>query len=164
MGVQVSPLAHAVLSTFAKLSVNSAKSRVLRGTSPLCGTKRFEFANIQTKGLPLASGFLFVYGSFMLTKQDLSDIQKVVQTETRKVILSETPKIVRDIVQSETPKIVRYEAHTILQQELKPIKEDIAKIRKDISVIVSFFDREYVELRRRVERIEHHLQLSRLPS
>ena len=74
----------------------------------------------------------------MLTKQDLSDIQKVVQTETRKVILSETPKIVRDIVQSETPKIVRYEAHTILQQELKPIKEDIAKIRKDISVIVSF--------------------------
>ena len=100
----------------------------------------------------------------MLTKQDLSDIQKVVQTETRKVILSETPKIVRDIVQSETPKIVRSEAHTILQQELKPIKEDIAKIRKDISVIVSFFDREYVELRRRVERIEHHLQLSRLPS
>ena len=80
----------------------------------------------------------------MLTKQDLSDIQKVVQTETRKVILSETPKIVRS------------EAHTILQQELKPIKEDIAKIRKDISV--------YVELRRRGERIEHHLQLSRLPS
>lgn len=104
----------------------------------------------------------------MLTKQDLSAIQKIVQTETpkivREIVKTETPKIVREIIQSETPKIVRLEARSIIQEELKPVKEDITKIRKDISMIVSFFDREYVELRRRVERIEQHLQLSRLPS
>ncbi len=46
--------------------------------------------------------------------------------------------------------------------ELKPIKHDIAKVRKDIDGILSLFDQEYVDLRKRVERIEEHLQLSSL--
>jgi len=48
--------------------------------------------------------------------------------------------------------------------ELKPIKSDISKIRKDIDVIISLFDREYVNLRQRVERIEEHLNLPPLSS
>ena len=44
-----------------------------------------------------------------------------------------------------------------IKQELKPVKSDIAKMRKD--VIISLFDREYVDLRKRVERIEEHLNL-----
>lgn len=47
-----------------------------------------------------------------------------------------------------------------IQTELKPIKQDVAKIRKDMSTIVNFFDREYLELRKRVDRIEEHLNLS----
>ena len=92
----------------------------------------------------------------MLTKSDLSQIQKIVQTETRKIVREETPTIVRNIITEETPGIV--------QKQLKPIKEDIAQIRKDIKFIVSFFDREYVALRRRVERIEEHLQLAPISS
>lgn len=49
-----------------------------------------------------------------------------------------------------------------LKRELKPIKEDMTKTRKDINVIVSLFDREYVDLRKRVERIEEHLQIPQI--
>jgi len=44
--------------------------------------------------------------------------------------------------------------------ELKPIKEDIAHIRKDVKTVINYFDREYLQLRKRVERIEAHLNLS----
>ncbi len=47
-----------------------------------------------------------------------------------------------------------------IKAELSPAKDDISHIRKDIKVIVGFFDREYLDLRKRVERIEEHLHLS----
>mgnify|MGYP001001382635 FL=1 len=46
-----------------------------------------------------------------------------------------------------------------LKGEIKPIQEDVSKIRKDIKTIVNFFDQEYLSLRNRVERIEEHLGL-----
>ncbi len=46
------------------------------------------------------------------------------------------------------------------KQELKPIKEDIQKIRADQKTIITFFDKEYLELRKRVELIENHLGIS----
>lgn len=48
------------------------------------------------------------------------------------------------------------------KDDLKPIKQDITQIRKDISTITDFFDKEYFDLRKRVERIEEHLNLSAL--
>jgi len=53
----------------------------------------------------------------MLTKSDLSQIQKIVNTESKKVIT----------------------------QELKPMKEDIIQIRKNIKTIVNYFDKEYLQ-------------------
>lgn len=47
-----------------------------------------------------------------------------------------------------------------MEKRLKPVKDDIAHIRKDIKTMVNFFDREYLDLRKRVERIETHLRLS----
>ena len=78
----------------------------------------------------------------MLTKSDLSQIQKVVNTETTKIVNVETKKII--------------------VQELKPIKDDITHIRKDMKTIVNYFDKEYLQLRKRVERLENHLHLSPL--
>lgn len=60
---------------------------------------------------------------------------------------------------TEIDKIVTQRIKTELKTELKPIKSDIAKMRKDIDVIISLFDREYLDLRKRVERIEDHLNL-----
>ncbi len=54
-----------------------------------------------------------------------------------------------------------------LKDDMKSVKGDIgvlkdnsSKIRKDINTIVSFFDREYVDLRDRVSRIEEILKLT----
>lgn len=48
----------------------------------------------------------------------------------------------------------------LMDKKLNPIKEDVSKTRTGINVIISLFDREYVDLRKRVEIIEKHLQLS----
>ncbi|KKQ51792.1 hypothetical protein A2865_03250 [Candidatus Woesebacteria bacterium RIFCSPHIGHO2_01_FULL_39_17] len=71
----------------------------------------------------------------MLSKSDFQQIQDIVRTE------------------------VHQETRKIIKEELAPIKKDITQIRKDIKTIVNFFDREYLELRKRVERIEEHLGL-----
>ena len=71
----------------------------------------------------------------MLNKTDLQHIQKIVKTE----------------VQQETRRIVK--------EELNPVKKDVTQIRKGIKAIIAFFDHEYLELRKRVERIEDHLNL-----
>lgn len=68
----------------------------------------------------------------MLDKNDLSQIKKIIQEETT----------------------------TVIDKKLKPIKQDIAQIRNDQKTIISFFDKEYLDLRKRVEKIEEHLQLS----
>ena len=51
---------------------------------------------------------------------------------------------------------------SVLKTDVRTVKEDISQIRKDTKLIVSFFDREYVALRKRVDRIELHLNLSPL--
>ncbi|PIS15788.1 hypothetical protein COT62_01805 [Candidatus Roizmanbacteria bacterium CG09_land_8_20_14_0_10_41_9] len=71
----------------------------------------------------------------MLTKNDLQQIQRIVKIE------------------------VHHETQKVVKKELEAIKEDVTQIRKDVKTIVNFFDTEYLELRKRVERIEEHLKL-----
>ncbi len=40
---------------------------------------------------------------------------------------------------------------------LKPVKEDIKQIRQDQNRIIAFFDKSYINLRSRVEKIEEVL-------
>lgn len=51
---------------------------------------------------------------------------------------------------------------TSLKVDVKVIKADVAKIRKDVDAVVDFFDKEYLDIRKRVERIEEHLGLTPL--
>lgn len=55
---------------------------------------------------------------------------------------------------------------TIISNEVKPIKKDVAslkkdvrKLRKDLNITITSFDREIIDTRRRVNRIEDHLHL-----
>ena len=75
----------------------------------------------------------FCYTESMLTKTDLKQIEGVVG------------KVVKKVVKKE------------LGKGLAPIKKDITKIRSDMAIMSSFFDNEYLGLRSRVERIEHHI-------
>ena len=80
----------------------------------------------------------------MLSKDDYTEIRK---------ILKEEIGILKEEIRNETKKIV----HNEIAIQLKPIKKDISQIRKDQKIIINFFDHEYLELRKRVERIEEHL-------
>jgi predicted nucleic acid-binding Zn-ribbon protein len=89
------------------------------------------------------------YILFMLTKSDLDQIKSVVQ--------SETSKIVKEVVKEEL-KPIKKDIST-LKSDVGTLKQDVSEIRKDMKKIINFFDREYLELRKRVERIEEHLDL-----
>lgn len=41
--------------------------------------------------------------------------------------------------------------------ETKPIKKELRKMRKDLNITITSFDREIIDTRRRVDRIETHL-------
>jgi predicted nucleic acid-binding Zn-ribbon protein len=70
----------------------------------------------------------------MLTKDDLNQIKKIVEP------------IQKDI--------------NTLNKDMSTLKKDVAETRKDVKVLIAYFDREYVELRKRIDRIEEHLGLS----
>lgn len=71
----------------------------------------------------------------MLTQKDLSQIKKAFDERLEK------------------------KAGPLIEKKLKPIEKNINSIKKDTSVIISFFDREVLRLRQRIDRIEEHLNL-----
>jgi hypothetical protein len=50
-----------------------------------------------------------------------------------------------------------------LEKDINTVKRDMKHIRKDVKTIISFFDRETLELGKRVDRIEDKLGLGPLP-
>lgn len=74
----------------------------------------------------------------MLTPNDLQAIKRLIQEEGQ---------------------VIRKDVSADVDKKLKPIKKDIKKIKKDINVMVKVFDREDMNLRRRVVRVEKHLGL-----
>jgi len=66
----------------------------------------------------------------MLTKSDLKNIGDIVQNEIQPV-----------------------------RRDIKTLKTDVTKIRKDMNMVLGYLDKEYIDLRKRVERIEEHLGL-----
>ena len=72
----------------------------------------------------------------MLTKEDLSAIEKVLDRKLEEKL------------------------ETKLEEKLKPIKFSIKKIQNDQKAIISLFDKEYLDLEKRVTKIEDHLQLT----
>jgi hypothetical protein len=47
-----------------------------------------------------------------------------------------------------------------VKKDITILKKDVSQTRKDVKVLIAYFDREYVDLRRRIEAIEQHLGLS----
>ena len=45
------------------------------------------------------------------------------------------------------------------EEKFKPIRKDLKKIQKDQKAIISLFDKEYIDLEKRVTRVEDHLKL-----
>lgn len=84
--------------------------------------------------------------SLMLTKTDLSQIGKILD---RKLFDYPTKKDLNK----------HFEA---IDKHFGNIEKDIKKIKKDQKTIIDFFDREYLELKARVKRIEEYLKIQPL--
>ena len=74
---------------------------------------------------------------YMLNKKDLSQIQKIVRTETKVIVKEETGKVIK--------------------KELAPLKKDIKIIKENVNMVIDHFDVEVLSLKGRVEKIEDHL-------
>ncbi|MFH1841114.1 MAG: hypothetical protein ABH807_03105 [Candidatus Shapirobacteria bacterium] len=81
----------------------------------------------------------------MLTGQDLKKIDGLFTKRIGEEFKRELDPIKKDIAG--------------IKHELEPMKKDIVKIRKDQKTIVNFFDREYLDLRERVDVIERRLNI-----
>jgi len=92
----------------------------------------------------------------MLTKTDLLQIRKIIREE----IEAESKPLQEDL-RGEI-KLSRIEIQKdirALKNKIKDLEISNNKIQKDIKKIVGFFDEEYLQVRKRVERLENHLNL-----
>lgn len=97
----------------------------------------------------------------MLTPKDLTNIRGIIRQATSGLAKkSEVREIVREevnnAIETKVRPIVKTEVSSQLKKELRPIK-------KDIKIIVRFFDRDITYLRQQMTRVESVLQLSPLP-
>ena len=83
-----------------------------------------------------------------LSQQDLNQFKTVVAEEISKKI-------------SPLEALIEKKS-SVLEKDVKSMKTDIARIKKDINSVINFFDRDYLELRGRVERLEKHLGIQML--
>lgn len=117
----------------------------------------------------------------MLTKTDLKEIDKIIQKRVREEVEAEGKNIkdslgidirtsrmriqedVRELssrVKNLEIRIGRLEKTTQrVKKDITVIKKDLQRIEKKMEKSVDFIDREYLETKNRVERIEKHLNL-----
>lgn len=92
----------------------------------------------------------------MLTKTDFLQIRKIVreEVETESKSLQEDLQGEIKLSRIEIQKDIR-----ALKSKIKDLEIATGKIQKDIKKIVGFFDEEYLQVRKRVECLESHLNL-----
>lgn len=93
----------------------------------------------------------------MLTKNDLSEIRKVIREEVETESQSTKQELGAEI------KLARIEIQSeikVLSDRVKNLEIGFKKIQKDIKSIVNFFDKEYLELKKRVKEVENHINLT----
>ena len=106
----------------------------------------------------------------MLTKSDLSQIRKIMREEVEQEVKEAKEEMLYEI------KLVRVELSvrigkiedklkdlnlrvTKIETSLIKINKDTLRIKKDIKNLIDYHDEYYVHLRKRVEKIEEHLQI-----
>lgn len=86
----------------------------------------------------------------MLTRNDLELIRQIMREEITG-IQRNVPQMIENGIKKTVPQMI--------EKALKPIKRDIKSLKRGQDIIISFFDRDSLELRSRVDRIERHLKL-----
>lgn len=91
----------------------------------------------------------------MLTKSDLQSIKEILKDFATKDDL-------KGFATKDDLKSIKLDLG-VLKNDVKTIKTDMTKVRKEITTLFDFLDRDFLDLRQRVDRIEEHLNLPPLP-
>ena len=87
-------------------------------------------------------------------------VRPMIREEVRPIVQKEVgialEEKVRPMIRQEVRPIVQEE----IKEELKPLKSDVAKIRRDLSMVIEYFEQDLVDLRKRVDHIEPFLNIS----
>ncbi|MCG2685775.1 hypothetical protein L6258_00200 [Candidatus Parcubacteria bacterium] len=94
----------------------------------------------------------------MLEKRDLNQIRDILQNEL-KPVKKDISELKSDVHELKADVSELKSDVSVLKQDMTSVKSDTTKIRRDVSAIITFFDHEYLTLRRRIERIEEVLSL-----
>ncbi|HUQ85455.1 MAG TPA: hypothetical protein VM077_03970 [Candidatus Limnocylindrales bacterium] len=92
----------------------------------------------------------------MLTKNDLTQIRDVV----KEVVQVEVEPIKQDVKLLQKGMVSMQADVGSLLRDIKILKTNDTKIRKDLKTTIDYFDRDNVVLHKKVERIEKHLGLA----
>lgn len=118
--------------------------------------------------LTLAKNFMDLYRKVVLTKDDLSKIRKVIREEVEaestnsRVEIQGELKLMRIKLENrigeleDRNKNLEIEIH----RGLALLQKSIRELKKDIKVVISWFDSQGDKLTKRIERVEGHLGLS----
>ncbi|PIU03961.1 hypothetical protein COT44_00335 [Candidatus Shapirobacteria bacterium CG08_land_8_20_14_0_20_39_18] len=87
----------------------------------------------------------------MLTKSDFQSIKDILKNTATKDDL--TSLATKDDFESIKQDL------GILKTDVKTIKNDVTKVRRDMTTLFDFLDKDFLDLRQRVDRIEEHLGL-----
>ncbi|HLC94486.1 MAG TPA: hypothetical protein VJH96_02885 [Patescibacteria group bacterium] len=101
----------------------------------------------------------------MLTSDDITAIKNLINEANQPLkqdinVLKQDVKTLKqniDILKSDVNTLKKDVA--ILKKDVRKMKRDIATINKKINTIIALFDRDYMHIRKRVDRIETHLNL-----
>ena len=94
-----------------------------------------------------------------LNQADISLLKKSFATKNDLKSFA-TKKDVKGIVKNE---LKSFATKNDLKNELEPIKKDVKRIKKDVSVMLDVFYRKDIKLKKRVSRVEEHLDLPPIP-
>ena len=98
----------------------------------------------------------------MLSPADLKQIRTIFREE----IKNEVPPLVRPLIRGEIEATIHgmiergIEATVpgMIKEELKPIKGSLAEIKRDINMVIDYFDKEHLALKKRVDNLEAFTQ------
>ncbi len=96
----------------------------------------------------------------MLTKADLQAIDKIVKKRVREEVETESENLKNELQGDIT--MLRLEVTRSIEElknRIKNLEIKVTKVRKDINTVISLFDRDYINLKKKVIRMEDHLKL-----
>jgi len=73
--------------------------------------------------------------------------------------LNQIKTLMESVVEQKLRETLHKELQKELQKEIGPIKKSLRKIQKDLDTTIDYFDKGYLNHKKRIKTVESHLQI-----